>query len=297
MIEKNLVPTVANSEIHILGEGPFWDSIAEELLWVDIKRGTYFTGKLIENNQIEIIKREQFENTVGAVASSPDGTKIVANGEVIKIINNGKTLETIQLINSAGKRRLNDGKPDPKGRYLVGSLSFDGKSKTEELFLINENREVTVIDNDLTLSNGLAWDSTGEKFYSIDTFTKKIFVRSYDLDSGTTGARSIFAEIKDGYPDGMCVDSENHLWVAIWGQGEVIRFAPDGSVASKIEVPAPHTTSVCFAGKNLDLLIITTASDELSSEQIAEYPMSGAIFAVVPGVTGLPQSLWGGFTA
>lgn len=296
LIKDDLVPRVANSEIHILGEGPIWDANSNELHWVDIKRALVFTGQLSTDQKITITNRQRFDETVGAVASSLNHLKIVANGEVLRIFKDDIEIDSIQLFESNGTRRLNDGKPDPHGRYLVGSLAFDGKSKSEQLFLIDNDRKIKVIDSDLTLSNGLAWNSAGNKFYSIDTFSKKIFVRDYDLDTGNCGPRSTFAVIKEGYPDGMCMDSENCLWVAIWGNGEVLRFNEAGEISNRIKVPAPNTTSVCFAGKNLDVMVITTASDELSPEQIAQYPNSGSIFTLVPGVTGLPQSLWGGFT-
>lgn len=290
------MPQVANAEIHVLAEGPFWDANSNQLLWVDIKRSLVFTGQLSSDFKIIINDRQKYEDTVGAVATSSNHLKIVANGEVVRIFKDDIEIDSIQLLESNGTRRLNDGKPDPRGRYLVGSLAFDGKSNSEQLFLIDQNRKVKVIDSDLTLSNGLAWNSAGNKFYSIDTFSKKIFMRDYDLDSGNCGPRSTFAEIDNGYPDGMCIDSENCLWVAIWGTGEVLRFDETGKITTRINVPAPHTTSVCFAGKNLEVLVITTASDGLSPEQLAQYPNSGSIFTVVPGVTGLPQSLWGGFT-
>ena len=295
MNNLNLVPKVANSQVHVLGEGPFWDYKNEEILWVDIKAGIQYEGKLKNNGTIEVLKKHKFENTVSAVAAGNNNLKIIANGEFVQVIKDEEIIESIRLLNANGTRRLNDGKPDPLGRYFVGSLAFDGKSTTEQLFMVDTNRNVIEIDHDLTLSNGLAWNVAGNKFYSIDTFTKKVFVRDYETVTGKLGDRKTFFEILEGYPDGMCIDSQDHLWIAIWGTGEILRISPNGKLVSKILVPAPHTTCVTFAGPNLDVLVITTAADDLNNEQLIKYPNSGCLFTVRPGVTGIKQSLWSGF--
>ena len=145
------------------------------------------------------------------------------------------------------------------------------------------------MDDDLTLSNGLAWTADGSRMYSVDTGTRVIRVRDYDSATGRVGpvvGRS--RRWTAGHPDGICIDAEDHLWVAVWGEGAVLRFAPDGAVVDRVGVAAPYTSSVAFAGPELDILVITTASDDHAALEIADYPDSGRLFTARPGVAGGP---------
>jgi sugar lactone lactonase YvrE len=130
--------------------------------------------------------------------------------------------------------------------------------------------------------------------YSIDTLRQTVFVRDYDPQTGTAGPREPFLTVDEGYPDGMCLDVDEHLWIAMWGLGQVHRYSPAGGLVSVIEVPAPHVSSVAFAGPGLDTLVITTATQDLTDEQLARFPDSGRLFTASPGVAGLPQALWSG---
>ena len=296
MTHDDRTPRVATDETFVLAEGPVWDAPRRRLLWVDIRRGLVLSGTLAADGSIDIVDRFELDGTVGAVAPSASGSSIVANGDDLLEVDGGEIVRTIPVLGSDGARRFNDGKPDAAGRYLVGTLSLSGPSQTEQLLVVERDGSWRVLDDDLTLSNGLGWSADGTRFYSVDTMRQRIHVRDYDLATGDTGARATFVELADGYPDGLCVDAEDHLWVAIWGVGQVHRYSPAGELVEVIHVPAPHTSSVAFAGPLLDTLVITTASDELTPEQLEAYPLSGRLFTAFPGVTGLPQPLWGGFT-
>jgi sugar lactone lactonase YvrE len=108
------------------------------------------------------------------------------------------------------------------------------------------------------------------------------------------GRRDVYLLIEGGLPDGIAMDSADHLWIALWGAGEVRRYAPDRSLADRIRLPAPHTTSVAFAGDDLRRLIITTATTELSREQLRAFPDSGRIFTATVDVGGCPVAPWRG---
>ena len=108
----------------------------------------------------------------------------------------------------------------------------------------------------------------------------------------TRGPREEAFTVEGGKPDGMAVDVEGHLWIAVWGAGQVRRYHPDGEAVAVIEVPAPHTSSVAFVGPGRDLLLITTAQDELTDAQLADWPESGRLFLADPGITGLPTTAW-----
>jgi sugar lactone lactonase YvrE len=196
-----------------------------------------------------------------------------------------------RLLPRASGRRLNDGKPDPAGRFVVGTLSLTGDaSSSEELFVVRAEG-LDRIDADLTLSNGLAWSADGGTLYSVDTNRRVVFRRPWSVADGTWGERTTHLSFATGYPDGICLDAEEHLWAAMWGLGEVRRYAPDGALVTTISVPAPHTSSVAFAGPDLDVLVITTASRDLAGDDLARHPAAGALFTVRPGVRGLPAAM------
>lgn len=289
---------VAHPQVHELAEGPFWDPIRARLLWVDIRRGRVYSADLTPEGLLEIRDELSLDETVGAVAASATGAWLIAGAERLYVRDEAGDLHAgPRLIDGDASRRLNDGKPDPIGRYLVGSLSLAGPSKREELVQIDRDGSIAVIDDDLTLSNGLAWSRDGSRLYSVDTERRVVFVRSYDVASGRVGPRSAHLFFDDGYPDGMCIDAEGHLWIAMWGPGRVDRYSPAGELVASIDVPSPHTSSVAFAGRDLDVLVITTATQDLDDDQLRQFPHSGRIFTVRPGVCGLPQPLWAGFPA
>ncbi|WP_202873842.1 SMP-30/gluconolactonase/LRE family protein [Kribbella speibonae] len=285
----------ASEETCWLGEGPLWDPVRSQLLWVDIRNGKVFRGRLRTDDTIETLETVQLGETVGAVGVSRSGEWILAGQKRMHFRSTagGITSGPIILPESASSR-LNDGKADPAGRYLIGTLSLAGPSETESLVAIEADASVRTLDADLTLSNGLAWSPDGHTMYNVDTIRQLVFARPYDPATGETGERKAFLTFAEGYPDGMTVDASGHLWIAMWGLGEVRRYSPDGHLALSINVPAPHTSSVAFAGAELDVLVITTATQDLSQEQLAAHPLSGRIFTIRTGVHGFPQPLWSG---
>lgn len=286
--------TPATDQAFKLAEGPVWDTERQSLCWVDILAGLVFEGHL-DNGRIDVARTHQFEGMVGAVAVSPDGTLLVAGQEQLVVLRpDGTRHDGPRIIPSGQRRRLNDGGTDPAGRFLVGTLSLDGVSSTTEILVRWEaDGSLTELDGDLTLSNGLAWSADGRLMYSVDTMRHTVFVRDY----GPDGPRRVHLRIDGGVPDGIAVDAADHLWVAVWGAGEVRRYAPDGNLVERISVPAPNTSSVAFAGPDLRTLVVTTASAELGPEGLREHPLSGRLFTIHVDVPGLPVAPWSGTPA
>jgi sugar lactone lactonase YvrE len=282
---------VATEIAHHLGEGPAWDPIRQRVLWVDIMAGVVHSGRLVADGRIEPIEHFSFPDTAGAVAVSPTGELVVAGTHRLYYRTADGAITPGATLISGSERRFNDGKPDPAGRLLVGTK---GPTDREQLLRIDADEHVTVIDHDLRLSNGLGWTRDGRTLYSIDTWTRRIHRRDYDPVTGATGPRTVFAELRSGYPDGMTLDAEDHLWVAVWGDGCILRLTPRGDAVARIDVPAPHTSCVAFAGPQLDTLVITTATEDLPATDLARYPLSGRLFTIVPGVRGNPPHLWAG---
>lgn len=273
----------ASDQAYFLGEGPVWDAARERLLWVDIVAGDVHEGRLHADGTIEHTGTWSFEESVGAVAVAETGDLLVAERRTLTHVRpDGRRTRIARVLPEEHPGRLNDGAVDPAGRFLVGSLGGD-----REVLVRYSNGGCTVIDDDLTLSNGLAWSPDGSRFYSVDTDTRTVFARDYP-----DGAREVLFRLADGHPDGLCVDAAGDLWLAVWGGGRVEHRSPAGELLGTVEVDAPHTSSVAFAGPDLDILVITTAAQDLSPADLAAHPDSGHLFTARVGATGLPTPYW-----
>ncbi|MFI5913065.1 SMP-30/gluconolactonase/LRE family protein [Dactylosporangium sp. NPDC051541] len=283
----------ASESTYALGEGPVWDAPRGRLLWVDILNNTVHEGSLTESGPIATKRSWTFDDTVGAVAVAADGALLVAERHTLTLLNNDQSREAIaRVLPPDRESRLNDGAVDPAGRFLVGSLAQDERTG-EEILVRLDDAGVTVVDADLDLSNGLAWSPAGDLFYSIDTLRNLVRVREYDPATGAMGERRDLVTIADGgHPDGMCADADGNLWIAVWGGARVECRSPEGALLGVVEVAAPNTSSVAFAGPDLDTLVITTAARGVPRERRAAYPDSGKLFTVKVGARGLPTAPW-----
>ncbi|MBO3743221.1 SMP-30/gluconolactonase/LRE family protein [Actinoplanes flavus] len=266
-----------------LAEGPVWDAARQRLLWVDIMAGDVHEGRLRDDDRIEPVRTWSFEQSVGAVAVAENGDLLVAERETLTRVHaDGGRTRLARVLPPGSPSRLNDGAVDPSGRFLVGSLGGD-----REVLVRFEDGRCTTVDDDLTLSNGLAWSPSGDRFYSVDTLTRTVHVRDYPA-----GERSVLFTVADGYPDGLCADADGNLWLAVWGGGRVECRSPGGELLAVVEVDAPHTSSVAFAGSGLDVLVITTATQHLTPADLAAHPLSGRLFTARVGVRGLLTPYW-----
>jgi sugar lactone lactonase YvrE len=289
-----LTATVASEHAYGLAEGPLWDEERELVLWVDINAGHVHRGSL-SGGSVTPAWQLSFDETVGAVACCADGGLLVAGARDVYRVSEDSARERLATIVAAEKAsRLNDGACDPAGRYLIGSVAVQERAPQEVLCQVDRDGGVAIIDDDLAISNGLAWSADGSVLYSVDTGPGSIWARPYDPASGIWGSRREIIGLRGESPDGLCADTEGNLWIALWGAGEVRRYTPAGEHLATISVPAPNTTSVAFVGPDLDVLLITTARDELSAAQLSEFPLSGHLFTARVGATGVPTTRWSG---
>lgn len=265
----------ASTDAYALGEGPLWDPERQRLLWVDIVAGTVYEGRL-DGESIRVTASHRFDSTVGSVAVSLAGELIVAEQDALTRVDLDGSRTTLARVRTGG--RLNDGAVDPDGRFLIGSLGHPGQ---EVLARLDESG-LAYLDTDLGLSNGLAW--IDDRLYSVDTGPGTVWVRDYSA----AGPRREAFTITDGKPDGMCADADGNLWIANWGLGRVERRTPTGTLLAVVETGAPHTTSACFAGPELDILVITTATEQLRHPG----PLDGRVFTARVGVRGLLTPYW-----
>ena len=208
--------SVASERYYGLAEGPLWDEHRERVLWVDVNAGHVHSGSL-DGSVITPADRLGFDETVGAVVCSAEGQLLVAGRRDLYRVTRDSRREMLANVIPAGKNsRLNDGACDPVGRFLVGSLALDARVRDECLWQIGPGGSVAIIDDDVTLSNGLAWSPDGAVLYSVDTALGIVCARPYDAASGNWGTRAVILRIGEGAPDGLCVDTYGNLWIAIW---------------------------------------------------------------------------------
>jgi sugar lactone lactonase YvrE len=282
----------ASSHRHILAEGPVWVADKSRVIWIDVEEGRVFVGRLV-NDVIEQTHRFDFDGRVGAAVPGDDDSILVAvHDRLIRLANDGTRSEGPEIVPAGIAGRSNDGATDPAGRFLIGTLALDDREGEEKLLRWELDGSLTVIDSDLTLSNGLAWSPDGTLMYSTDTIPGIIWVRDYDPGSREVGERREHLRISNGVPDGICVDARGYLWVAIWGRGEVRSFTPSGTPGDTVRVPVPHVSSVAFVGDALDRLLITTASRDLTAPELELYPGAGCLFVATVNVAGIPTAPW-----
>lgn len=283
---------VASQHRYELAEGPIWDGPRDRVLWVDINAGHVYTGSL-SGGVVTAVSALAFDETVGAVVCAADGTLLVAGRRGVYTVDaDHRRIPGAQCVPEAKNSRLNDGACDPSGRFLVGSMALDQRTREECLYLLQPGAAPVIIDSDLTLSNGLAWSPDGCVLYSVDTEAMVVWSRRYETSGPTWGERREAIRLTDGFPDGMCIDTNGNLWVAIWGAGQVRCYAPTGDWLATVTVPAPNTSSAAFVGPHLDTLLITTATEDLSAAQLTKYPLSGHLFTANVEAVGAPTTPW-----
>ena len=270
-----------------LGEGPLWIAQLGCFFWVDIEKGNLHRYHLA-TEQLEI---RHFLHRLAVVLEGQNGKLILGlDRRLVRYDWETEEIEELcEVEEDLTLNRFNDGKVDPKGRIWIGTLSTLFTEGAGSLYRIGPDLQPEVQLKNLTISNGMAWTADGQTFYFIDTPTKKIQEFAFDAESGRIEFRRIAVEIPEGlgFPDGMGIDREGMLWVAHYGGSGVYRWNPEtGKLLDKIELPVPHVTSCCFGGENLDLMLITTAQENLSGEELKKYPQSGDVFLVKMDVGG-----------
>ena len=188
--------------------------------------------------------------------------------------------------------RMNEGGCDPHGAFYCGSMAYDVEAGAGSLYRLDPDGTVDVVVSGVTISNGLAWSPDGGTAYYVDTPTQRIDAFDYEQGRGLSGRRAVVeVSSEDGSPDGLTIDSEGCLWVALWGGGAVRRYTPDGRLDAVVPLPVSQVTACTFGGAGLDQLYITTSRDGLAT---GDQPEAGALFRLTPGVRGLPTLPYAG---
>jgi sugar lactone lactonase YvrE len=277
-----------------LGEGALWHPTENKLYWVNIEgRTLHIYDPVTRENQSFWVKER-----VGTVVPVKNGGALVALQNGIHFIDT-RTGRLQFIVNplTNDNIRFNDGKCDPSGWFWVGSMHLRFAEGAASLYRMDKDRTIHKMLDGVTVSNGIAWTKNKKTMYYVDSHLRRIDAFDYNDADGTLTNRRAVVTIPEGggSPDGISLDAEGKIWAALWGANAVGRFDPQtGELLQKIEVPAPNVSSCAFGGKNLDTLYITTARGELSEAQLAAYPLSGGLFSVKPGVSGVPAEFYGG---
>jgi sugar lactone lactonase YvrE len=275
-------------ELHAkLGEGPVWDERTQRLFFVDI------LGQRVHSFAPTTGQHQSFEvgRPVGCVVLREDGGLVLAAHDAFFLANpDGSGLHRFGDVEIDGTRvRFNDGKVCPRGRLLAGTMDWAKERPLGSLYILRGDGSVSLLLQDVIISNGLAWTEDGKTLYYIDTPRHRVDAFDFNLETGAITNRRPIASFEDVAPDGMAIDSEGCLWVACWGGYRVERLDPaTGRTLETVRVPARHVSSVAFGGRGLDEMYITTAWDDLTDEQRAADPHAGDLFVAHPGVSGPP---------
>ena len=270
-----------------LAEGPVWHEGA--LWWVDIFAGTLnrldsFTG---------INSSRATGDFLGAAVPTVRGDWLLASRHRIIRMDwwTGQADTLATLDGPQDRLRFNDGKCDPRGRFLVGTMHRDGASGTAALYQFSGGRMKDMLDG-ITISNGMDWSPDGSRFFYADSPTGRVDVFDYDPDTGAMVNRRPLIKVRKGVPDGLCCDRDGNIWLALWEGGAVGCFdGKSGALLERIDLPVAKVTSCCFGGEKFDRLFITTAWEGNNRAQRDAEPLAGSIFVAQPCVSGKAPTL------
>lgn len=278
-----------------LGEGPLWDVEQQRIYWIDSFGNKVFRATA-EGTEVETW---DVPDKIGSMALRKDGKGAVialrtgihlldfASGEIESVVDPEADLEST---------RLNDGKVDKQGRFVVGSMDMKEEAPSGSLYRLDTDFGCHRLLGEIMVSNGPCWSPDGNTFYFTDTWSEDIWAFDYDQDAGTLSNKRTLCSTRgqDGVPDGSTVDAEGYVWNAQVYGGYVVRYAPDGSVDRRIEMPVKKVTSVMFGGPDLDLLYVTSMAKPPLPHLPEDGPLGGSLFVIRDlGVRGIPEPRFG----
>jgi sugar lactone lactonase YvrE len=265
----------------LLGEGPIWDERERVLHWVDVDGSTLHT---LEPATGEKTSRK-LAGRCSSVALCESGGLLIAHDRSVSRLEGDVLVPFAPEISPKG--RTNDGAVDPRGHYLVGTVAPDGEPRTGVLYRVDPDATYTELLHGIGISNGIDWSLDGQTMYYVDSHAHSLDAFDYDLDTATLANRRTIAPIEEelGDPDGLTVDAEGTIWLAVWGGSRVRRYSPAGELLEELQVPAKQASSCIFGGDDLATLYVTSARTGLEDAG----PHDGGLFSFGDlGVKGRP---------
>jgi len=269
-----------------LGEGPTWNPITKELSMVNIFEREVHRFTL--HNQV-LSHSDSFttQGDVGAALPLADGSFVLCESHGIFLRDKLGARKLVSSMPVEGDQfRCNDAKIGPDGNLWVGIMDYDAVEGNGSLWRINRVGESQLLLSNLTIPNGLDW--WGDEFWFVDGPTEEIRCYLWD-ESQLTPTDKKF--LTNGTPDGLTIDSNGEIWLALWGQARVDHFNINGEVVDSVSVPSSHSTSLCFAGEDLDTLVMTSATMYTAEDELEKFPRAGDVFTAKVPNTGRPTNL------
>lgn len=273
------------------GEGPYWDAPTGRILCMDVLAGEVvaidprggLSRRKVPSRVATVIRRR----TSGGFVVATEHGLIAADDELL-------TFDRIADVTDDPNLRTNDGGCDPLGGFVIGTMAYDERPGGGAVYRITPDRQVIELLAPVSISNGVQWSADGMRAYYIDTPTRRVDLFDVDPDTGAWSGRRghIYVDDTPGYPDGMAIDEDDGLWVALWGGGAINHYDGTGCLVETIGVPGiSQVTSCAFGSDRRDLLYITTSRQGLPDDR---EPSAGAIFAVHTGSRGAATSEFAG---
>jgi sugar lactone lactonase YvrE len=267
----------------LLSEGPRWHEERSELLWVDILGRGFHRATLTIDGRPDEVRTMALDRHVGAVAPVIEGGYVLAAGQGFLFVDDfGAVRELAQPEAGHVEVRMNDGACDPQGRFWAGTMAYDESPGAGALYRLELDGSCSTVLTALTISNGIGWSPGGETMYLSDSGTG--CVDAFDFD-GVTGdisrRRTLLLIDQPGVaPDGLTVDAQGDIWVALYGGWAVNRYTPDGSLRDTVRMPVAQATSCAFGGRDRDTLFVTTGRERLDEAALERQPDAGRVFSV-----------------
>jgi sugar lactone lactonase YvrE len=270
-----------------------WSVREQALYWTDNLGGCIYRLEPESGREQSFVLGEN----VMAIGLREGAGLVLALAKQLAFYEPGGRLEPIASVErDQPLNRFNDAKVDRRGRYWAGTMNdVDWDKPSGSLYRLDPDRELSRLEGAVVCANGLGWSPDNHTFYFCESFRYAIFAYDFEPDAGVLSARRVFATLDQrsgAFPDGLTVDAEGGVWSVQNGAGRVARYTPDGEMTHEVEVPVPQPTSCIFGGRSLDVLYITTSRQNMTAEQLERYPLSGSVFALRPGPSGLPEPLF-----
>ena len=268
-------------------EGPVWSEAWGGLRWVDM-----LAGDVLSLTDGGAVTRRHVGRVAAALRPRESGGAVIAVERGFVLEAPDGALERLPDLWVDPGVRMNDGACDPDGRFYCGSMAYDQRAGAGALYRLDPDGRVHTALRGVTISNGLDWSPDGARAYYADTATAQVSVFAYDRERGLTAPRTFVAvAAQDGAPDGLTVDAEGGVWVALYGGHAVRRYTPEGRLDELVELPVTNPTACAFGGRDLEQLFITTTRENVPA---GREPSSGSVFVCIPGVPGRPVRTFAG---
>jgi len=291
MVDKLKIgdPKIVCPKNSILGEGPIWITDTKSLMWLDIKGETLHTFSYITKN---ITEKKLDKTTTWILPILNTNTFLVGTKDGVEEYNyNENKFELkLQIEEDLPNNRLNDAKIDKNGNLWFGTMDDTENEESGSFYCLKPDYELIKIDDSYTVTNGPAITLDDKKLYHVSSLQKKVFC--YDKNNTTLSNKRVFFELdkNDGYPDGLTIDDENFIWLAVWGGAKVLRISPDGEVDEIVTFPTSQITSCVFGGSEMNILFVTSAS---VGKNLSEDVHAGSLFSVDTNRKGFPSPHFG----